>query len=459
MTRRFFILSSGLALLDAWAGPAKRTAPIVKVGVVSDSHVTADPASAVPLGRALANMSRKGVDVVIHAGDITDTGTLEELRNVAAVWQSAFPGGVNVDRRLVEPFFVFGNHDYMDASWMRGKKFSDEEKANSILYNKDRAWRALTGEEFPGEVFSRTVRGIKFVGAHWKSEADGAAWIAAHRDDYDRTMPVFYVQHPHPRGTCFGPWVSQDSGKNREALMATPNLFSVSGHSHVPISDAKAIWCGGFASMGAGSLRRISMRNDGAENTPPGHHAPRRMAPVERGEAAHSSIITVYKDMVVVERYEHRHEESLGAAWELPFPFRHDAAHPFQVADGASVPEFPAGAAVDVRMRDGKVYPLGESERQVRLSFPAAVGRGPCARAIEYLVTAEDADTGAVFATRRVLQDCYALSERRAVEHPGRCAFGTCELPRGATLRFKVTPLNAAGRVGRPIFSAKWANA
>ena len=79
-------MSSGLALLDAWAGPVKRTAPIVKVGVVSDSHVTADPASAVPLGRALASMSRKGVDVVVHAGDITDTGTLDELRNVVAVW-------------------------------------------------------------------------------------------------------------------------------------------------------------------------------------------------------------------------------------------------------------------------------------------------------------------------------------------------------------------------------------
>ena len=57
--------------------------------------------------------------------------------------------------------FVWGNHDYRDASYQRGKAVSEDDKRNHILYNKDTAWKMVTGEEkMPGEVFIRKSHGL-----------------------------------------------------------------------------------------------------------------------------------------------------------------------------------------------------------------------------------------------------------------------------------------------------------
>ena len=454
LSRKLFLTSlaaAGAGWRRAWAADAK---PIVKFGVMSDSHVTTDPETAEPLRRIFRHLSAEGVDAVLHAGDICEIGALTELTHVAAAWKEAFPGGKNAAGKPVTPFFVFGNHDYHSASYMRGKPVTDEDRATGILYNKEKAWQMLAGETFPGEVFTKTINGITFIGAHWGHEAELAEWFKAH--PLDASKPVFYVQHPHPTKTCFGDWASANK-PSREILMSHPNVFSFSGHSHITVSDDRAVWQGGFVSMGAGSARLTSLgRRSGCENTGMKPWKPgviRHMPAASSGRAWQASIVTVYADRVEVTRRDYCNDESLGAPWRIDFPFRHDSEKPYLVADSACAPQFPAGAKVEVSEREGRRMPDRVKEPQVHITVPVAIGDGPYARAFYYRVEALDAADKVVL-ERKVAQEHTAYAEARTCQTKGWCAFAKDELPKGVALRFRVYPQNTSGKEGRPITSA-----
>ena len=456
LSRKLFLTSLAAAGAELCrAGASSAEAPLLKLDVLSDSHVTDNPETAEPLRRIFRHMAAENVDVVLHAGDICELGTLTELAHVAAAWKEAFPGGKNAAGRPVTPFFVFGNHDYHSASYMRAKPVTDADRAAGILYNKDQAWRMIAGEAFPGEVVLMEINGITFIGAHWAHDGEMAEWFKKH--PLDANKPVFYVQHPHPGSTCFGGW-AQKSVNSREILLEHANLFSVSGHSHVTVSDDRGIWQGGFVSMGAGSARLTSVgrhkdcENGGFKPWPEG--VVLHMGGVQSGGAWQASIITVRPGRVEVARRDYRYGEDIGEPWRLDFPFRHDKAAPYMVADAARAPQFRPGAAVAVKEGMGKRRPDHVKERQVHVSVPAAWSDGPHSRAVYYRFEVLDAATGNMLMQRKVIQDFLSLAEPRTCEKPGWCAFARDELPAGKALVFRVYPLNAAERAGRPLESA-----
>lgn len=454
LSRKLFLSSlaaAGAGFRRAWADSAAK--PIVTFGVMSDSHVKDDPETAEPLRRMFKHMAAEGVDAVLHCGDICEHGTLSELKNVADAWTLGFPVGKNAAGKPVTPFFVFGNHDYRSASYMRNKPVTDEDRASGILYNKEKAWQMLAGEAFPGEVFSKEINGITFIGAHWAHEAELVEWLKVH--PVDASKPVFYVQHPHPKHTCFGTWAGANA-PSRDILMSHPNFFSFSGHSHITVSDDRAVWQGGFVSMGAGSARLTSLgrrpdcENMGMKPWKPG--VIRHMPSASSGRAWQASIVTVYADRVEVTRHDYCYDESLGAPWRIDFPFRHDSEKPYLLADSARAPQFPAEAKVAVAEQEGKRMPDRVKEPQVRITVPAAIGDGPYARTFYYRVEVLDA-AGKVLKDRKVVQQDAALAEMRTVKTDGWCVFAKDELPRGVALRFRVYPQNTSGKEGRPLTS------
>ena len=449
-SRRCFIGS----LVAAVAAPRLFGAekPLARVGILSDTHVSVDKSTVEPLLKAFRRFAAEGVGTVVISGDICEVGTLEELSLVMDAWHAAFPNGRNALGETVDPVFVWGNHDYHDASYQRGKEVPEEDKEDQILYNKDAAWKMVTGEEkMPGEIFIRKSHGLTFVGAHWKCQGELGAFLKDHAAEIPSDRPVIYVQHPHPRGTCFHGWATYDNGANRDALMEHPNFFCVSGHSHTSVSFDDALWLGGFASMGAGSSRIVSGRRDVYNAViKKGSVETRHMPAPPSGGAQQSSILTVYRDHVVVSRYEHQYDEPLGEDWDIPFPFPHDAANPYVVADAAAAPEFPVGAAIEVTRRDGFLYPAMTPEAQIVLAFPSASSVGPHSRVMRYRVVVAKAD-GTLVAERVVSPPLVCLSERRSLKSPGTCAFGLDELPCGERLCATVTPLNAGGRSGKPL--------
>ena len=431
--------------------------PSLRFGVISDSHATEDTASVEPLRRIFRHFAAEGVDAVVHAGDIGNAGTLAELRLVRKAWDEAFPNGTNAVGRPVVPFFVFGNHDYHKAAFQAGKTVSADELAQAIFAHKDEAFRLIAGTNFPGEVYSRTVRGYTFVGACWQHEGEVGAFLKTL--SVDPTKPLFYVQHPHPKRTCFGDWTS-GTEDGREALLGYPNLFAMSGHSHISVADDRGLWQGGFVSMGVGSAggpgpgRRGEFENGNPKSWPEG--TVKHMRAVAAGKAWQASVVTVYPDRLTVDRRDFFHGESLGATWTIGFPFRHDAAHPYLLADAAAAPEFPAGAALSVSVANGPRRPDEQDERQLVIRGPAAVGSGPFARVTSYRVSVVRRDGSEVRACD-VLQDGIVEAESRAVKRGMSCAFALAGLPEGEPLAVCVVPRNTSLREGRPLRSKAFA--
>ena len=190
---------------------------------------------------------------------------------------------------------------------------TEADRKNHNFYNKDAAWKMVTGEEkMPGEVFLRKSHGLTFVGAHWKHQHELGAFLEAHAAEIPSDRPVIYVQHPHPKGTCFHGWATVDDGRNLAALLAHPNFFCVSGHSHVSVSFDDSLWLGGFAAMGAGSMRIAGGRRDVYNFVRKGGKETRHMPTPPAGGGQQASILSVYPDHVVVSRHEYRYDEPLG---------------------------------------------------------------------------------------------------------------------------------------------------
>jgi len=250
LSRRAFL---GGALSFACAGRlcgAVSSVPRVRFGFLSDVHLNeAVPARLAAFEKALVRFACANVDAVVCAGDLLDTGTAEEMELVLASWRTAFPGGRAGDGRPVTPFFVWGNHDYMDSSAMR--KLTAEELAaaypHQMRAEKDRWWRELTGEAFPGEVFHRKIRGVSFVGAHWGHEDETGPWMTAHAAEIDTAHPFVHVEHPHPAQTVCG----DASGPTavRDYLAGLPTCLSLSGHSHYSLAGKDAYWRGSFTAL------------------------------------------------------------------------------------------------------------------------------------------------------------------------------------------------------------------
>ena len=442
--RQMFCLLAGLALSASVAAD-------VVVGVVSDTHVSVNPKTLLPLKAAFAKFAEMRTDAVVLAGDVCEYGTLDELELVMRAWREAFPGGTNAAGRAVAPFFVWGNHDYHQSALLHGRKpMTTAEAKRAIVANKDAAWQLVTGEAaHPGEVFLRKIAGVTFVGVHWGAEKDASAFLSAHAAEIPTDRPVVYVQHPHPRGTCFRGWAGGDGGANHEALMAHPNFIVFSGHSHTPVYD-DSLWMGGFVSIGAGSLLKPGIRRDAYNSSEGTKTDPRHMHVALPGSSWQASVLTIGERTVRFERFDVKHGERVGDGWALDYPFRHDVKRPHWLADEAKPPQFDDTEDIEVDEREAKRYPDRVLEKQVVFTFPSARSDGPHSRAVAYRVSVVRAATKEPILERLVQPDGLACVEERMRRVPVTCSFGPDELPRDEKIVVSVFPRNCGAREGRP---------
>jgi len=271
MTRRGFLCGMVSAAMFSRLYGEATSEPLVKIGFLSDAHINPmTPNATKAFEAALRRFAEIGVDVVVSGGDLLDMGTCEEMQVAIDAWRRVFPEGRARDGRPVAPFFVWGNHDYMQASFMRRMSPAQLKGAfpETMIASKDRWWRELTGGPFPGEVFHRKIRGVSFVGANWGHENKSAAWMTAHAGEIDMTQPFIHVEHPHPARTVCG---EPNGPEAVSAFLAKhPNCLSLSGHTHYPLTGKHAYWHKTFTAL-TGSI-----------------------------PSAHTSVISVYSDRFVI---------------------------------------------------------------------------------------------------------------------------------------------------------------
>ena len=243
VTRRRFVglgLAAGICC-GARGGFVGGGMHAVRFGIISDTHVTGE-ASIPELVRAFAFLREKGVDAVIHCGDMTDFGYISQLEAFASAWRQAMPP----DIPLIP---VLGNRDVSATKRMpESQREADREK----LIQSDPAGhtRRILGLELGGGLRVTTVRGVPVVSADWTHEGELERFMAMHEGLSDPSRPFVHVQHPHPAGVF-------DGASSPDAATCWLNMFpkavSVSGHSHRPYTDPRSYHAGEFTFVAAGS--------------------------------------------------------------------------------------------------------------------------------------------------------------------------------------------------------------
>lgn len=414
-----------------WAGDARKCR--LTFGVVSDIHLRYE---AKALEKAFRRFDAELCDGVVIAGDLADSGLLSQLKLLAATWNKVFPGDRSAATgRPVERLFVLGNHDYEGvkygyAAHLREKGIDiDPDIMARMGFAK--AWKEAFGEEF-APIWKKSVRGFAFYGAHW---LDGRASPAGLKEFFereapgiDRSRPFFYVQHAHPKGTCYGKaaW-GVDNGVSTKILSAFPNAVAFSGHSHCTLADERSVWQGAFTSIGASSMRYIGRgyRGEGSSFTVaksgPGCFLTR--------DGNEGMVVRVYDGGLEVLRLDFVRDQELGLPWSIPLPAAKGS--PFEFAARSRVlgtPAFAKGAAVGCEcLKEGLLLRIP----------PAAAGTG---RAFSYNVDGDG------FRQMRFLSRTFYM--------PAGCdTMDTeCLIPHGAIpaglAALRVSPANCYGDAG-----------
>ena len=472
-TRRSFL--GGTIALSALAGCRALNFPgaslgakaRLKLGILSDVHIREmdNPDWDTRwLVKAFEYFRDNGADGVIIAGDIADQGRVHQLQNAANAWFKVFPDDTAPDGRHVEKLFVYGNHDVADLAWAVPKEADrkNPEIVADVISASEQSiamsWERCFKEKYE-PIWIKNVKGYKVIGAHWNCWADGRldAFLKSHDDELRGSRPFFYVQHAHPKDTCFGTWAwGADGGESTKALSNYPNAFAFSGHSHYPLTDERTIWQGAFTSINTSSMRYSShdynlrdTGNFGGNNSGYAHWPREHISPgIDTFNGGRQGmLVEVGDNAIVIHRRDFTWGESLGEDWVMPLSTR-DGTHyaPAQRPATRHAPQFGNCATLELSFRkDGRHGEVAD------IAIPAALSVDGC-RVFEYEVTAviEEDDVELVVAQKRVIATGFHLPESKSAL-PTVCTFTKQELPIGARIRFEVAPLECFGKKGVPI--------
>ena len=502
--RQFFIGGAAFGSFGAFGGSRFFAAapgfkvgsvPNLKFGVVSDIHIVRVGADEkmeafgnnLTFKHTLEWFRSQNVDAVVIAGDMADKGMDANLMAVAEAWYSVFPDDKYPDGRPIAKFFVTGNHDWAGYAYggAAQKLYPDQtERVKHILQRDMAGWWDKAFHEPYTPIYSKEIKGYTFIGSHWDSSAAPGGpggkvypfgrikdFMAAKGKSIDPKLPFFYVQHPHPKDTCYGSWAwGHDNGIVTETFSAYPNAVAFSGHSHYSITDERSIWQGAFTSVGTSSLRYtglarhdhfpVCFENSNANGKEAWRiDAMKNLKGFKSGDCRQGMLWSVYDDCIVVKRREFLSNLELGDDWVMPLPAAE--SRPFAFAERAKTlkaPEFPEGAKMIVSVvkaknrggssPDGKEKIPQTKKPAYKVTVPPVV-KDAKARLFTLEFIAEV--IGGKKMKKVVLPDGF----NHSLAHPKtslatNCYFRIDELGKGR-VRFTVTPINCFGTRGRPI--------
>ena len=450
MASRRDFLGGALASVGLWGIGGCRLFPAsaLRFGVLSDIHIREGGKTERCYGgdvtyfrKALEYFRGQGVDAVMIAGDLADKGRASELKAVADVWFDVFPEGCGVEK-----LFVSGNHDW----W--GQKSVAKMKA---------LWEETWREPYES-LWHKTVKGYHFLGQHWEdyNSCTGAPfgklgpWLERNGGLVRGGRPFFYVQHPHPRGTCNGAWAwGRDNGATTKALAGWPNAVVFSGHSHHAQTDERSIWQGAFTSVNTGSLRygchpdNGGMPGRGYEN---GYKGPdeKLMPRCDVLETKTGLVVEVSDEAIVYIRRDFQNDRSLGPDWVQPLPSRAQSpAMGFaERAAKETPPSFAPGAAITMKPLTARPR-KGEPVEAIDVEFPAANASATRSFVYEVRVTGE----GEPLVREVIAEGFDQAAESEWANRPSRVILAKAWLPRGERLEVAVTPVSSLGVRGKAI--------
>ena len=187
------------------------------------------------------------LDAVVFSGDITDNGRLNSFFAFAAITDNEIREGT--ERLAV----VAKAHD-----------------SYAFSYNSLKVFSGITGQE---PDFHKVIGGFHFIGVSRSNTLlhytqDQVKWLdenIAAAVEADPQKPVFVFQHEHVKGTVYGSSETDGWGLDvfSEVLSKYPQVVHISGHSHFPANDPRAVWQGEFTAINDGGLSYFELAVDG----------------------------------------------------------------------------------------------------------------------------------------------------------------------------------------------------
>lgn len=275
-----------------------------------------------------ADEDYKKLDAVVFSGDITDNGRKESFEAFATTTDNEIREGT--ERLAV----VAKAHDSYRYSYKSLDVFTE-----------------ITGQE---PDFHRVIGGFHFIGIsrsntrkHYSEEQ--IKWLdenIAAAVEEDPQKPVFVFQHEHVTGTVYGSSETDGWGLEvfTEVLKKYPQVVHISGHSHFPANDPRAVWQGEFTAINDGGLSYFELAVDGKNG----------QYPEERERMTQVLIIEVDADnRVLVKVLDVDAGEIMREFLIDNIAEENKAKYSFEARkEGASAPVFPEGSALSYK-KDG----------------------------------------------------------------------------------------------------------
>lgn len=233
--------------------------PVMRFVATSDTHIkTLGDKGCQRISKLLktayalsdADKDYSKLDAVVFSGDITDDGWFDSFAAFTATTNAELREGTE---RLA---IVAKSHD--------GYMFGN----NSL-----KVYSAMTGQETD---FHRVINGFHFIGISRSSTLkhytqQQAEWLDKELESAVKASPekpVFVFQHEHVLDTVYGSSETDGWGLDNftDVLKKYPQVIHISGHSHFPANDPRAIWQDSFTAINDGGLAYYELAVDGKNN-------------------------------------------------------------------------------------------------------------------------------------------------------------------------------------------------
>ena len=483
----FLALPGGWRLFAMPFGWKHGGKPNLVFGVLADTHFRMDSEwrRGIKTDRflvaALEYFRSQNVDAVVHCGDMADRGLVEEMRLHADAWRRVFPENRTPDGHVVEKLFVTGNHD-IDA-WHKGFDFTrfvpNKAEWPEKVLNTDIAghWRRIWGEEYE-PVWHKTVKGYHFFGMNWIPNDHGQGEAELFRCINETMGSLVHEEKRNPAPFFF---ISHNitHGRFNRAIKKHPNAFGLWGHWHFSAANwgvirmlnetTPGVQCPACPSWWREDGKWMGGGDGGITKAP-------LDGKLQGGKWEQGLVMSVYDDMLVIERREFGEGGSLGADWVMPLGGgtgngergTGNGKHPFSKEELKKVigePQFRKGVKLEVSLdridkiaktaNDNPVNPVNSVQEnpaspKLCVRIPLADGN-PNSRVYAYEVVVIG-EAG----SQKLFKAVYAAGCNMGIGHETNGGVTTLEiaaseLPPGKTLTVAVRPLTSLGTYGRAI--------
>lgn len=321
--------------------------PALRFGFLTDTHVDHDVASCARVRKALELFRSKGVELIVHTGDVANAHYPDGYRAYRQVFDEVF-AGVTPPRQIT----AVGNHDtQMGLNGLTEAQAAVETLQLLGVENVHTDTREVNGYAFLTMPYN--VGGAGFLS--WEDyEARVKAACEAHPG-----RPVFVCEHEPPQDTVYN---SHNWGwaQSRAIFEKYPQVVELSGHVHGSLRNDQFIWQGAFTVVNACCINAWQGLLDGQA--------------AKEGHSKLSNavlVLDVHADRIVARRWDILDGTEIGAEapWTIPLPFA-AATAPYnreRLVANEVAPEFASGAALASELE-------GTPCTGVRLTFPQVEG-------------------------------------------------------------------------------------